>query len=65
MIMTQIDSVTKAVEQSWEKMKGELKVEVQNSKARVISQVEYVRGVIDHQSRSNVILSMDSLDINV
>lgn len=59
--MAGTDSVAKVDE---EKLKGELKVELQNSEARVIAQVEFVRGVVDHVSRSNVILNIGSPDHN-
>lgn len=57
--------MAKASEESREKLKGELKVEMQNSEAQVIAQVEFVRGFLYHLIRSNVILNIGSSDINV
>lgn len=60
-IVERIDSVTKEYEKNHN---GELKAEFHNSKARVIAQVESVRGVVDHLSRSNAILNIGSPNLN-
>lgn len=63
-IMTRIDSMVKESEGSQVKLKNklkyELKVGMQASKARVTSQVDSMRVVVDHLGRSNVILNIFS-----
>lgn len=63
-IMARIDSMVKESEESQVKLKNklkyELKVGMQASEARVTSQVDFVRVVVDHLGRSNVILNIFS-----
>ncbi|KAL5072979.1 hypothetical protein RYX36_011963 [Vicia faba] len=57
-IMAFIDSVSKESEDSQEKLKEELKAEMQVFKARVIVQVYSMRDIVHHLGISNVIFSI-------